>query len=88
MRARNIAVIVVLAPQAGSPVRSEAELLNQIIREGVTLERANLLFSIEIGKLPGVEVPAGPPCPPCRPPPPCFLSAPTTSTLQPGREPS
>jgi len=91
MRARNIAVIVVLAAAAvavvwwrtwshpeqptssaatptaiaaapartGSPVRSEAELLNQIIREGVTPERAKLLFSIEIGKLPGVDVPAG-----------------------------
>ena len=97
MRARNIAVIVILgavvavawwrmrshpeqptssaatqpptaaAPaQPGSPVRSEAELLDQIIQEGVTPERAKLLFSIAIGKLPGVELPVGLPRDPSR----------------------
>jgi len=52
----------VLPPAAGTvpqPIHGEHELVTQILEQGLTPERAKLLFSMVVGDLPGVSVPAG-----------------------------
>jgi hypothetical protein len=43
---------------AGAAAPSQQQLLNEIIQQGVTPERAKLLFSMQIGPLPGVTIPS------------------------------
>jgi hypothetical protein len=41
------------------PIHSQVELLHEILTQGLTPERAKLLFSLVVGPLPGVTVPPG-----------------------------
>src|SRR5581483_8017107 len=44
---------------AKETVLTEKQLIRDIVRQGLTPERAKLLFSMEVGPLPGVTVPEG-----------------------------
>src|SRR5579863_3720824 len=42
-----------------APIHGERQLVSQILEQGLTPERAKLLFSMVVGDLPGVSVPEG-----------------------------
>ncbi len=43
----------------GQPIHGQLELVSQILEQGLTPERAEVLFSLVVGPLPGVAIPSG-----------------------------